>query len=216
MTVFSIPATTDDWKRRAVLLSWLTVIYNLLEGFIAVFFGLESESVSLAGFGLDSFLEVFSALIVLWLMNETKTVDASVSRESISLRMIGWLLITLATVTVIGAVVQLKQNQHPTTTIPGVLVSLVSLSFMFYLYRSKVEAGTALNSPTLLADAECSRSCMWLSWVLLAGSLIYWAFPMLGWVDSVAAIVLSFFIAREGLETLRQSKNPADACCHDH
>lgn len=187
-----------DWHRRAERLAVFTISYNLIEGLVSVLFGIREESVALAGFGADSFIEVGSAFVVLWKLRA----DKDENREPRALRVIGLLFLSLALLTALGSGLQLARRSPPDTAIPGVAISLASLSFMFWLWRAKLDAGKALGSPTILGDAACSLACIKLSVVLLAGSLAYALFPAMWWVDSAAALVLSVLIAREGWEML--------------
>ncbi|MEK7389873.1 MAG: cation transporter [Elusimicrobiota bacterium] len=188
-----------DWNRRAQRLAFFTVAYNLIEGLVSVIFGVREESVALAGFGIDSFIEVGSALVVLWRLRGGQDED----REPRALRVIGGLFLLLALLTAIGSGLQLWRRSPPETTVPGVVISLASLSFMVWLWRAKREAGQALGSPTILGDAACSLACIKLSIVLLVGSLVYALFPILWWSDSAAALLLCALISREGWEMLR-------------
>ncbi|MBI2362694.1 MAG: heavy metal transporter, partial [Elusimicrobia bacterium] len=185
-----------DWKARAERLALFTVLYNLLEGGVSVWFGVSESSVALAGFGADSFIEVASAAAVLWRLRGG-------AEERRATRAIGALLLALASATAAASGLQLYGRNAPDTTLPGALIALASLSFMFWLWRAKLAAGRALSSPTVLADASCSLACIKLSGVLLAGSAAYALVPALWWADSAAALALSVLIAREGPGLLR-------------
>jgi len=127
---------------------------------------------------------------------------------------IGSLFVLLALGIAAGALFQLGSHRHPETTAPGLLVSLLSLGFMFWLWRSKQRAAQALDSRSLEGDAACSQ----LSMVLFAGSLAFLLLPALWWADAVAALGLSAFIAREGLSGIRGALKHgfSGGCgCHD-
>jgi divalent metal cation (Fe/Co/Zn/Cd) transporter len=164
------------------------------------------ESVALAGFGADSFIEVGSALVVLWRLR-----GGQEDREAKATKAIGFLFLLLATFASLGSLLQLWRRSPPDTTLPGVIISLASLSFMFWLWRAKLDAGRALKSSTVLGDAACSLACIKLSLVLLVGSLVYMIAPGLWWADAVAALLLCTLIAREGLELVRGE----DCCCSE-
>lgn len=207
------------WVAKAIRLSWFTISYNLVEGVVSIWFGVAEDSVALAGFGADSLIEVASAFLVLWRFQGTSSNSDRfpIARERSATIGIGILFIFLALITVFGALSQLRSGIHPTTTLPGLVVSTLSLSFMFYLWRSKERVGKALNSPTVLKDAECSLACIKLSFILFGGSLVYMTLPGLWWADSVAALLLSFFIAKEGIETVQAARKSdfAGGCgCH--
>ena len=192
------------------MLSWFTIAYNLIEGIVSMFFGITDDSMALAGFGADSFIEVFSAVLVLWRFRSEAGAASGISidRERRATLGIGTLFVLLALVTATGALAQLRTGGHPATTLPGLLISTVSLSFMFFLWRAKANLAKKLDSSTVLKDADCSLACIKLSAVLFAGSVIFMADAGLWWSDAVAAIVLSLLIAWEGVGTIRGALKP--------
>ncbi len=199
---------TAAWTKRARFLAYFTLAYNIIEGLVSMGFGVAEESLALFGFGADSFIEVGSALIVLWRLQagfKSKTVCEStrIQRERKAALGIGALFVLLALGTVTGAILQLREGGHPETTWPGLVISVISLSFMFWLWRAKLAAAKALDSRSLEGDAACSLACIQLSCVLFAGSLIYVIVPSLWWVDASAALLLALFIAREGIQSIR-------------
>jgi divalent metal cation (Fe/Co/Zn/Cd) transporter len=195
--------TGTDWRRRALWLAGLTIGYNLLEGVVSMHFGWADDSVALFGFGADSFIEVASAGLVLW-----KLLDhGNLARERKATAAIGWLFLGLAAGIGGGALLQLAGHRHPPTTIPGLVISALSLAFMVFLWRAKLRAAKALDSAALAADAACSRACIQLSAVLFAGSLVFLAAPALWWADAAAALALALLIAREGLGMVRAARS---------
>ncbi len=187
-----------------------------MEGIVSVIFGVEDVSISLFGFGVDSFIEVFSALVVLWRFKKEELQGPRISekREMAATSIIGNLFVLLAISTAIFAVLQLAESKHPTTTLPGTMISIVSLSFMFFLWLRKRQLGDALKSPTVLGDAACSLACIKLSIILLLGSALFFLMPSLWWTDSVAALIMSYFIYREGREIRRNAlQGAAHSCC---
>lgn len=211
-------APRPDWMRYARFLAGFTIAYNLLEGLVSMGFGLAEESVALFGFGADSFIEVGSALLVLWRLRESSgCASTALKRERKAAFGIGLLFVLLALGAGLGSALQLGLRRHPDTTLPGLIVSLASLGFMFWLWRAKLQAARALDSRTLEGDAACSLACIQLSCVLFLGSLVYLVAPALWWADAVAALVLAVFIGREGLSTLRAARRPdfSGGCgCH--
>jgi divalent metal cation (Fe/Co/Zn/Cd) transporter len=203
-------APRERWTRWARTLAWLTIGYNLVEGLVSMGFGAAEESVALFGFGADSFIEVGAAILVLWRLRADAAANAGerLARERRAAGGIGTLFLALALGIATGAVLQLAAGSRPDTTVPGVAVSLVSLWFMLFLWREKRRAARALDSRTLASDAACSLACMKLSAVLLAGSLLFLLAPGLWWADATGAIVLAFFIAREGWEMFRAAWRP--------
>lgn len=203
-------ADASRWTRRAIALAVLTVAYNLVEGLVSVGLGVSEESIALFGFGVDSFIEVASALLVLWRFRGEHGMGSapSLERERRATLGIGALFVALAAGTSFGSLAQLAAREHPATTTPGVVIAAISLSFMVFLWRAKLSTARALNSSTVEKDAACSRACIQLSVVLLAGSLAFALFPALWWVDAAAALVLAALIGREGVGTIRAARQP--------
>jgi divalent metal cation (Fe/Co/Zn/Cd) transporter len=191
------------------MLSWFTICYNVVEGVVSMAFGYAENSVALFGFGADSFIEVASAFLVLWrFRGETgEGGPLSLERERKTTLGIGLLFLLLAVGALAGGAIQLWQHSHPETTMPGLIVSALSLSFMFFLWKAKRNVGQALGSTTVMKDAACSLACIQLSAVLFAGSLVFMIAPSFWWADSAAAIILSGFIAKEGWETVEAARS---------
>lgn len=211
-------ASTQTWMGYARMLALVTVAYNLLEGLVSMGFGASDESIALFGFGADSFIEVGSALLVLWRLKADQGCAASrLERERKATRGIGVLFLLLAAGVAAGALLQLATHRHPDTTLPGLVISLASLSGMAWLWRAKRAAAAALDSQALAGDAACSLACIQLSAVLFLGSLLFLLWPGLWWVDAAAALVLSAFIAKEGVQGIRAAARPDfDGGCGCH
>lgn len=201
---------TVKWVKRALMLAWATILYNVVEGVVSMALGVAEGSVALFGFGGDSFIEVGSALLVVWRFRGEvgRAAELSLARERKATLGIGALFLLLATGTAVGAVLQLATGGHPSTTVPGVVIATLSLSFMFFLWAAKRRAAQALDSKAVAADAACSLACIKLSGVLLVGSLIFLVLPALWWVDAAAALVLAVFIGREGWEMVEAARKP--------
>ncbi|HJV91563.1 MAG TPA: cation transporter [Holophagaceae bacterium] len=192
-------------QSRAQTLAWITVGWNLIEGILSVGFGAKAESLSLFGFGLDSFVEVGSALMVLWRLRH----EGVTPRERSAAKVIGALFLLLAVSVAYGAAHRLVSREAPDSSLPGLVISLASLAFMAWLWRAKRRIADAACSPTLAADAACSLACIQLSVVLLAGSLLFLVAPKLWWADAGASLVLAGLIFREGWG-IRKAASRAD------
>lgn len=193
-----------QWRRRAIWLSGWTIAFNLAEGLVSMGFGWAGDSIALLGFGADSFIEVASAVLVLW-----KLLDhGNLERERKATRGIGWLFLGLAVGISGGASLQIRAQRHPPSTVPGLIISALSLALMAYLWRAKLQTAKALDSATLEADATCSLACIQLSGVLFAGSLLFLLVPTLWWVDAAAALGLALLIGKEGISMIRAARSP--------
>lgn len=208
---------TTHFISKAVLLAWFTIGFNLLEGLVSVAFGVQEESFALLGFGLDSFIEVFSAVLVLWRFKGEQGLDAvlSLNKERRATFGIGILFLLLGAGTILASTVQWMSHAQPNTTLPGFIIAAVSLSFMFYLWRAKVNVARELDSATMMKDARCSLACIELSAVLLLGSLLFLLSPSLWWADSLSAIVIGGLILQEGIGTVRAARRDdfSGGCC---
>lgn len=209
------------WVGVAMALSMATMLFNLLEGMLAIRFGWEDHSVALAGFGVDSLVEVASAALIYWRFRRDGGLGgvAGSRKERLATRGIGGMLLVLAAGTAAGAVPPLLHHAPPETALPGLFISTASLGAMFLLWRAKVRTASVLNSRALRSDAACSRACMQLSSAILLGSLLFWISPRFWWCDAAAALLIASLIAKEGLEGVRASLHPEFSggcgCGHD-
>jgi divalent metal cation (Fe/Co/Zn/Cd) transporter len=203
----------QELHARARFLALFTIFYNLVEGIVSVWMGAEDETLALFGFGVDSFIEVVSAIGV-WHMLRRIAANAGETRDEFeqrALRITGAGFYLLAAGLVLSAGFNLYQQHRPQTTLWGVIISLVSISFMWYLIRQKTKVGKALNSPAILADAACSRACVYLSAVLLITSLGY-EMTGIGSLDAIGALLIAWFAWREGKEALAKAKGLNCSC----
>lgn len=205
-----IGVDTRMWEERALWLARATIAWNVIEGLVAMGFGIGEESVALFGFGVDSWVEVGSAAVVHWKLTRPASTCQTTAkkRERTATKWISALLLVLALGTVLGATIQLVSGRHPDSSVPSLVISVLSLAFMAFLWRAKRSAARALDSRTLALDARCSLGCIELSLVLLAGSLIYVVVPVLWWADAVAALGIAALIGREGWEGWKAASKP--------
>jgi len=199
--------------RWASALALITIFYNIAEGLISVFFGLEDESMALFGFGLDSFVEVISG-VGIWHMIRRITQNQGENPdrfEQRALRITGTGFYLLTAGLAITAAVDLYRGHKPETTFWGIVVSLVSILSMWLLIHYKVKVGRQLDSQAILADANCTRACLQLSVVLLAASVGY-ELTGFGGLDSIGALVIGVLCFREGREAFQKAAAGSFAC----
>lgn len=188
--------------RRGRSLEYFTIAWNALEGLVAVVAGAIAGSISLVGFGIDSFIEVTSGSVLLWRMS----VDAEVHRRELNerraLRIVGVCFLLLAAYIAYESALDLWSRRAPEHSIPGIVLACVSLVVMPLLSRAKRKVGHALGSAAMHADAKQTEFCTYLSAILLAGLLLNTLFG-LWWADPVAALIMVPIVAKEGIEGLR-------------
>ncbi len=195
----------------ALWLAIFTVTYNLAEGLISIYFGASDETITLFGFGVDSFIEVMSGIgILAMVLRIRQNPNASRSRfEKSALRITGISFYILVVGLAVTAVYNLFTAHKPQTTIPGLIISLVSIAVMWALVTGKRKVGRALNSEPILSDANCTMVCIYMSVVLLVSSLIY-QLTGFGFVDSIGALGLIWFSYSEGKESFEKAAGMDD------
>jgi divalent metal cation (Fe/Co/Zn/Cd) transporter len=187
------------WGRR---LEYFTVIWNALEGVVAVGAGVLAGSISLVGFGIDSFIEVISGSVLLWRMSVDANVGDRERNEKRALRIVGLCFLLLAAYIAFESATDLWFKRAPEHSIPGIVLACVSLVVMPLLSRSKRKVGHALNSAAMHADAKQTQFCTYLSAILLVGLILNAAFG-LWWADPIAALIMVPLIAKEGFGGLQ-------------
>eukprot|EP01006_Ploeotia_vitrea_P041474 TRINITY_DN66533_c7_g1_i2.p1 TRINITY_DN66533_c7_g1~~TRINITY_DN66533_c7_g1_i2.p1 ORF type:complete len:758 (+),score=471.29 TRINITY_DN66533_c7_g1_i2:203-2275(+) len=251
------------WIEIARRLAYFTILYNVIEGVISIILGVDGESLSLIGFGADSFIETFSALVVFWRwrsdtnssVQQKKRInnkmvngqnvgskhvelvehdnhhgrdnddngtehshddvevgldaefERELERERRATLAIGVALLVLGLSALGASIAQLASEQHPESTVAGIVVSSLSLSFMVALWYWKNKAAYVLDSRTLQIDASCSLGCIQLSGVLLVGSVLFTVWDGFWWVDGVAAIIIAVLILIEGKNTVAHASD---------
>lgn len=206
MTTITQETQQTRFYNYALWLAIFTIVYNLLEGLVSVYFGAHDEALTLFGFGVDSFIEVMSGIgILAMVIRIRQNPDTPRGQfEQTALRITGWSFYLLAAGLALTAIYNIATSHKPTTTLPGLIISLISIALMWSLLKGKLKVGHALNSAPILADANCSMVCIYMSLVLLAASLIY-QLTGFGFVDSIGAIGLIYFSYNEGKESFEKA-----------
>ena len=188
--------------RRGRRLEYVTILWNSAEGLIAVAAGAVAGSISLVGFGVDSFIEVTSGAALLWRMAVDHDVERRAGRERLALRIVGAAFLALGVYVAVEAIRDLWGHAVPESSPPGMVLAAVSLVVMPLLARAKRRIGDALDSRAMHADATQTDFCAYLSAILLAGLGLNAAFGW-WWADPVAGLVMVPIIVREGIEGFR-------------
>lgn len=201
--------TREAVAQRGKRLEYFTIAWNSLEGLVAVAAGAIAGSISLVGFGIDSFIEVTSGATLLWRMSVDADVQRRERNERLSIRIVGACFVALAIYVVYEALTALLRGKAPEHSIPGIALACVSLVVMPILSRAKKQVGKELSSAAMKVDAKQTDFCVYLSAILLAG-LVLNAFLGWWWADPVAGLVMTPIIAKEGIAGLR-----GETCCDE-
>lgn len=194
-----------DLLRRGLRLEYLTVGWNIVEGVVSVAAAVAASSVALLGFGIDSFVETSSGLILIWRLRAERTARDREAIERLDQRahkLVGLSLFLLAAFIAIDAARALITREPPAPTMVGVAITSLSLAVMWWLARAKRRTARSLESRALEADSFQTSACFWLSLITLAGiglnaALGWW------WADPAAALGMTWFLVREGREAWR-------------
>ena len=193
--------------QRGRRLEYFTIAWNTLEGLVAIAAGAIAGSVSLVGFGVDSFIEVTSGAALLWRMSADADERRRERIERITLRIVGACFLALAVYVGYEAASDLLRKKAPEHSLPGIILACVSLVVMPLLSRAKRGVASNLKSAAMRADAKQTQFCTYLSAILLGGLVLNAAFN-LWWADPIAGLLMVPIIAQEGVEGLR-----GDTCC---
>ncbi len=200
----------------AFILSIITIVYNVAEGIVSIYFGLEDETLSLLGFGSDSFVEVISGIGIAHMVLRMKytKVEQTDKFERQALRITGIAFYLLTSGIIIGSIINIVQNNKPDTTMPGIIISLLSIATMYFLMHYKLKVGRKLNSDAIISDANCTKSCFYLSIVLFLSSILYEIFQI-GYIDIIGSLAIAWFTFKEGKEAFDKVKKNKISCCCD-
>jgi divalent metal cation (Fe/Co/Zn/Cd) transporter len=197
----------------AYRLSLVTILYNIAEGIVSMIFGYKDETLVLFGFGVDSFIEVISgigiALMVLRIKQNTESPKSTFEIKALKTTGTAFYILSLGLLA--GIILNLLNHHKPETTFWGIVISLISISTMFSLLYAKKKTGRQLKSEPIIADANCTKICIYMSLVLLISSLIY-EFTGFAYADIIGTIGLIYFSVREGKEAFEKAKGEKCSC----
>jgi divalent metal cation (Fe/Co/Zn/Cd) transporter len=207
----------ERYLKIAFILSIITIAYNIVEGIVSVIFGYADKTIALFGFGVDSFVEVISGIGIghmVWRMRRSPVAERD-RFEKQALYVTGVSFFILAIGLVVGSVLNIINNVGPDTTIPGAIISAISIITMRGLYSYKMKIGKKLDSDPIIADANCTKTCLYLSFILLASSILY-DFSRIRYIDIVGGLGIAWFAFREGKESIEKARSNSLSCsCHD-
>lgn len=193
----------QDLVRRGKRLEYFTIVWNSLEGLVAVLAGVFAGSISLVAFGIDSFIEVASGSALLWRIYSDADETQREQVERIALRIVGVCFFALALYVGYEAATDLLRREPPKHSLFGIVVACVSLVVMPVLSRAKRRLASDMGSPAMDADAKQTQFCVYLSVILLVGLLLNAAFG-LWWADPLGGLLMVPIILREGVQAVRE------------
>ncbi len=201
-----------DWRRIGIWLVGVTLVYNVVEALVALWFGSQAESIALLGFGLDSLIETAAASMLLWRLSlETGGTDPERIEETEHMvhRFVGGTFLLLAAYVTAQAAWTLAAQEPPAETFVGIALAGLSLVLMPIVSWGKLRAAREIGSAALRAEAKETLACSYLSFTLLLGlganAVAGW-----WWADPIAALVMVPWLVKEGREGLR-----GDTCCDE-
>jgi divalent metal cation (Fe/Co/Zn/Cd) transporter len=211
MTSSLVGIEREGFVRRGRSLSWLTLGYNSVEGFVAIVAGLLAGSIALVGFGFDSVIELAASATALWRLNADVNPIERERAELLTLRIVGVLFLALALYVTADAINALLKREAPEESTVGIVLAAASLVVMPLLARAKRKVAIALGSRALRSEAQQTQLCTYLSAILLGGLTLNALFGW-WWADPAAALIMVPIIGKEGVEALRGQDSCNDDC----
>lgn len=205
----SASLTSAEYGRlagQARFLSWLSLGYMALEGGIAIAAGIVAGSIALIGFGIDSVIEGFASVVIVWRFTGSRTL--SEAAENRAQKLVAIQFFVLAPYVGIESVRALIEGHHPETSIVGIALATSSLVAMPMLGRAKQRIGSQIGSSATASEGKQNLLCAYLAAALLVG-LLGNALAGAWWLDPTVGLLIAALAVQEGREAWR-----GDACCH--
>ena len=188
-----------------------TVVWNLVEGAVALAAAAQAGSKALIGFGVDSFVESASAAVLIWRLRvEQADPGRAEAAERRALQLIGYAFFALALLVGVESIRSLAVGAEPDVSTVGIALTAVSLMVMPVLARAKRRVGVELGTKSVTADSQQTMACVSLSAIVLVGLSLNALFGW-WWADPVAALAVVAFLVREGRDALEADH--VDDCC---
>jgi divalent metal cation (Fe/Co/Zn/Cd) transporter len=181
------------------MLEWITLAWNIAGVVVLAILALTASSVALAGFGLDSFIEIGASVVVLWELSGTGE-----QRQRVALRLIGVAFIALAVYLLVASTIALVTQHHAGQSSAGIVWTAVTAAVMFTLAAGKARTGRALGNPVLVTEGKVTFIDGLLAIAVLVGLALNLAFGW-WWADPVAALIIVFYAIREVIHIARGS-----------
>lgn len=190
--------------KLGLILSYITVGYNVIEGIVSVIVGSLTGSVALVGFGLDSFIESLSGSVMIWRLGKhgKMTEEEEEAVEAKAATLVGITFFILAAYIAYEVLMKFLSREAPEASLIGIVIAILSLLVMPTLTYMKYKTGKAINSPSLVADSKQTLVCVLMSVTLLISVTINYFLP-LWWLDPAAGLVFVIILVREGYMAIK-------------
>lgn len=194
-------ADSKKLKKTALFLSWFTVLYNIFEGVVSIIAGMIAGSISLVGFGLDSFIESLSGGIMIWRFSVVEKMNEEEEEkiENKARKLVAVTFFILSVYVLYESIKKLISHEIPQLSILGMIITALSLIVMPLLFLAKNKVGRELGSKSLIADSKETLCCIYLSVSVLIGLILNALFHW-WWADPVAGLIVVYFLIKEGVE----------------
>jgi divalent metal cation (Fe/Co/Zn/Cd) transporter len=183
-------------RRRGFALEYATLGWNAAGLVVLAIAAIAARSVALAGFGLDSLIEIGASVVVIWELSGT-----GAHRQRVALRLIGGAFAALALYLLIQSTLVLASGYHPGHSTLGIGWTSATSAVMFALAAGKASTGTALNNPVLKTEGRVTMIDGILAAAVLLG-LVLNAVAGWWWADPAAGYVLVYYAVREARQIL--------------
>ena len=193
------PSESERLRKRGLRLAWFIVVWDVIEGVVAVTAGLAAGSIALVGFGIDSSIEVFAASVVIWQLR-----GGAHARMGTALRLIAISFFVLGGYVSVESVRDLITEDKAGESIVGIVLNVVALAVMVPIALAQRRTGRELGNPVLVAQSEETWVSNYLSISLLIGLGLNVAFGS-WWADPAVALVVAAIAFREGAEAWREA-----------
>jgi xanthosine utilization system XapX-like protein len=205
--------STTALYKNAFHLSLFTIFYNIAEGLVSMILGFKDETLTLFGFGVDSFIEVMSGIgIAVMIIRIQQNQGSSKNEFEIkALKITGTSFYLLSAGLLVGIIINIINNHKPETTLWGIIISIISIMVMVWLMTAKRSVGKKLQSEPIISDSNCTKVCVYMSIVLLVSSLIY-ELTGFAYADAIGAAGLIYFSISEGKEAFEKAKGKNCSC----
>jgi divalent metal cation (Fe/Co/Zn/Cd) transporter len=195
---------------KALIAEYFTVGWNVIEGIVAIAAGIVAGSIALIGFGLDSYVEVASGIVLIWRLRKHGFGDEEEEvAEKRAIFFVGLTFLALALYVTFESGKKLLLHEHPDESLVGIILAIVSLIVMPLLAWYKKKIAAEINSRALRADALETLACSYLSLTLVVGlganALFGW-----WWADPLAALAMVYFLIREGREAVEEGRGKVE------